>query len=99
MSTTYQNTISYGLFAVIGVAVLTVGGWTIYRLVIYIRQECMGIQPTEEVEVESVKEKSIYEKVKQSSSQRISVNLDKELKDMNEEKEMNVSELGFEDER
>jgi hypothetical protein len=59
----------------------------------------MGIQPAEEVEAESVKEKSIYEKVKQASSQRISVNLDKELKDMKEEKEMNVSELGFEDER
>jgi hypothetical protein len=37
--------------------------------------------------------------VKQASSQRISVNLDKELKEMKEDKDMNVSELGFDDER
>jgi uncharacterized membrane protein len=36
-STTYQNTISYGLFAIIGGALLTVAAWIIYRLVRYIR--------------------------------------------------------------
>jgi hypothetical protein len=38
MSASYQNTISYGLFAIIGATVLTVFAWIIYRLILYIRE-------------------------------------------------------------
>lgn len=96
-SSAYQNTISYGLFSIIGVTVLTVFAWIIYRLVLFVREEFFGIKPAEAEIAEatsSVKEKSNYEKVKQSS-QRISMNLDKEFK---EDKDMNISELNFKDE-
>jgi hypothetical protein len=87
------------LFAIIGTTVFSVFAWIIYRLVLYIREAFFGIKPAEDEDiVESVKEKSEYEKIKQASSQRISANLDKEFKELKNDKEMNVSELGFDDE-
>ncbi len=46
MSSSYQNTISYGLFAIIGVTIGVVLLWIIYRFIVYIRQEFFGIAPT-----------------------------------------------------
>lgn len=38
MTPSYQNTISYGLFALIGVTVFVIICWIIYRLVLYTRE-------------------------------------------------------------
>jgi len=44
-SYTYQTTISYVLLSLIGVAVLAVFAWALYRSVLFIREECYGIRP------------------------------------------------------
>jgi hypothetical protein len=37
-SSAYQSTISYGIFAIIGISVLAVIAWIVYRLVLYVRE-------------------------------------------------------------
>jgi hypothetical protein len=41
----YQNTISIALLSIMGFMVIVVLLWIIYRLILFIRQDLMGIQP------------------------------------------------------
>lgn len=74
MTSESQTSTSYGLFAIMGISILSVLGWIIYRLIVYIREEWLGIKAEEEVVEVSVKEKS--EKIvksKRISSQKVSL--------------------------
>jgi len=79
MSTSYQNTISFVLLALMGLMTLLVVTWIIYRFIVYIREDIMGIVP-KEIEVkpkESSKySKFDYEKLKMPSSKKLTERFD-----------------------
>jgi hypothetical protein len=75
MSASYQNLISIVLLSIFGIMVLLVVVWIIYRFILYIREEIMGIKPAaEELPKENSKNskysKVDYEKLKMPSSNK-----------------------------
>lgn len=55
MTSASQLSISYGLFAVMGISILSVLAWIVYRFIVFVREECLGIKSVEEVIEGSVK--------------------------------------------
>lgn len=98
MTTSYQNTISYVLLALMGLMVLLTIAWIVYRLIVYIREDIMGIMPKEE-EVKpkesSKHSKYNYEKIKMPTSKKTEAKFTEKVTEKDQEM---ISELNIKDE-
>ena len=100
MNANYQNTISIALLCLFGLMVLAVLVWVVYRFVLWIRHDVMGIAvPVEEQPKSSSKHgKSDYEKIKPSLTKSLKEKDTIHLRSYEKDKDMMISELNFNDE-